>query len=248
MRKVMAADDEGYVRDALRPLIPWETLGCELCQVVTNGRDLIDEMEQAHPDIIITDIRMPQVDGLEVCKYVYDHCPESQVIILSAYSDFTYARTALRYGACEYVLKIELIDELPKAIEKAVKELDKQSREVREESPAEESPDDLYAQMVRYVERNYRKNITLQDIAEQLHANQSYLSRLYKSCSGVNLFDDIQRRRIAKAKECLAASDWKVQMVAEYVGFEDSAYFSRVFKKETGISPKEFRNARENNK
>ena len=102
--------------------------------------------------------------------------------------------------------------------------------------------------MVRYVERNYCKNITLQDIATQLHANQSYLSRLYKTCSGVNLFDDIQRRRIAKAKERLLASDWKVQAVAEYVGFEDSAYFSRVFKKETGMSPKEYRNAHEKNK
>lgn len=247
MHKVMAADDEAYVRDALKQLIPWQSLDCELMQVVSNGQELIDEMEQSHPDIIITDIRMPQLDGLEVCKYVHDRCPEAQVIILSAYSDFTYARTALRYGACEYVLKIEMIDELPKAIEKAVKELDKQSREVREESPAEESPDDLYAQMVRYVERNYRKNITLQDIGAELHANQSYLSRLYKSCSGVNLFDDIQRRRIAKAKECLLASDWKVQMVAEYVGFEDSAYFSRVFKKETGMSPKEYRNAHEKN-
>lgn len=116
-----------------------------------------------------------------------------------------------------------------------------------EESPAQETPDDLYAQMVRYVERNYCKNITLQDIATQLHANQSYLSRLYKTCSGVNLFDDIQRRRIAKAKERLLASDWKVQAVAEYVGFEDSAYFSRVFKKETGMSPKEYRNAHEKN-
>ena len=140
-----------------------------------------------------------------------------------------------------------MIDELPKAIEKAVKELDKQSKEVLEESPAQETPDDLYAQMVRYVERNYCKNITLQDIATQLHANQSYLSRLYKTCSGVNLFDDIQRRRIAKAKERLLASDWKVQAVAEYVGFEDSAYFSRVFKKETGMSPKEYRNAHEKN-
>lgn len=245
MRKVMAADDEAYIREALQRLIPWADLDCELTKVVCNGQQLIDEMEQDHPDIVITDVRMPQLDGLEVCRYVHDRCPEAQVIILSAYSDFSYARTALRYGACEYVLKIDLLEELPKAVEKAVRELEKQKREVLEEGPAQESPADLYAQMVRYVERNYRKNITLQEMSEQLHASQSYLSRLYKNCSGVNLFDDILRRRIDKAKECLMASNWKVQDVAVYVGFEDAAYFSRVFKKQTGMSPKEFRNARE---
>lgn len=247
MWTVMAADDEAYVRDALRQLIDWPSLGCVLCGVVSNGQELIDEMEQTHPDMIITDIRMPLLDGMEVCKYVSERCPEARVIILSAYSDFTYARTALRYGACEYILKTEMLEELPKTIEKVADALRKQREEVLEESPGEPKPGDLYDRMTRYVERNYRKSITLQDIAEQLHANQSYLSRLYKSCSGVNLFDDIQKRRIVKAKECLTASDWRVQTVAEYVGFEDSAYFSRVFKKETGMSPKEYRNAYKKN-
>lgn len=246
MWKVMAADDEAYIRDALQMLIPWQELGCTLTSVVCNGQELIDEMEQAHPDIIITDIRMPQLDGLEVCRYVHERCPESEVIILSAYSDFAYARTALRNGACEYVLKIDLLDELPKAVRKAVSLLEKQKKDVLEKEPEENTAADLYAQMVRYVERNYRRNFTLQELAEHLHANQSYLSRLYKSCSGVNLFDDILRRRIDKAKECLMATNWKIQAVAEYVGFEDSAYFSRVFKKQTGATPKEFRNEREN--
>ena len=128
MWKVMAADDEAYMQQALEKLIPWERLGCTLCRIAPNGQELVEQMELEHPDIVITDIRMPELDGLGVCKYVFEKCPEVQVIILSAYADFTYARTAIRYNACEYVLKTEVLEELPKALEKAMKALEKQRR------------------------------------------------------------------------------------------------------------------------
>ena len=123
MWKVIAADDEGYIREALQKLINWEKMDCSLESVVSDGQELLEKIRGEMPDIVITDIQMPGVDGLEVCKYVYETCPETQVIILTAYSDFEYAKRAIKYSVCEYVLKISIIDELPLAVEKAIGKL-----------------------------------------------------------------------------------------------------------------------------
>lgn len=239
MWKIIAADDEGYIREALQKLIDWEKMNCCLVTVAGDGRELIDIAEENRPDIIITDIRMPVLDGLEVCRYVYETCPETQVILLTAHSEFEYARTAIRYNVCEYVLKVSIIEELPKAVEKAVRELEKSRREMEKEKWEETG--NLYAQMEQYIEQNYHIRISLDEIASALHANGSYLSRLYKNKTGKNLFDAILDRRIEAAREYLIHTDMKTYEISKSVGIEDSGYFSKMFKKKTGISPKEFR-------
>lgn len=242
MWKVMAADDEAYIREALQKMISWEKMDCVLASISTNGQELIDQMEEEHPDIIVTDIQMPVLDGLEVCRYVYETCPETQVILLSAYSAFEYAKKAIKYSACEYVLKVSVLEELPKAVEKAIRELERFRREMEEDKAGkEEGGRGLYLQMEQYIEQNFRQRISLDEIAESLHANRSYLSRLYKSKSGVNLFDAILCKRIEAAKEYLLHTDMKTYEISDAVGFEDAGYFSRVFKRQVGISPKEYR-------
>lgn len=247
MWKVMAADDEAYMREALEKLISWNGMGCELRSVSSNGKELVERMEIEHPDIVITDVKMPVMDGLEVCKYVYETCPEAQVIILSAYSDFEYAKAAIHYSVCEYVLKISVLEELPGAVGKAIRNLEKNRRECLHSGRDAGEPDteDLYNRMVRFIGENYRNKISLDDMAEKLHANRSYLSRLYKSRSGVNLFDDILRMRIEKAKEYMESTERKIYEISEAVGFDDTGYFSRVFKKYTGMSPREYKNGGE---
>ena len=204
MWKVIAADDEGYIREALQKLINWEKMDCSLESVVSDGQELLEKIRGEMPDIVITDIQMPGVDGLEVCKYVYETCPETQVIILTAYSDFEYAKRAIKYSVCEYVLKISIIDELPLAVEKAIGKLSrlKKEIEIQEHTKAEE-PESLLDQIEQYLEENFRKKITLDDIADTLHVNRSYLSRYYKNKTGVNLFDEILMKRVEKAKEYL---------------------------------------------
>ena len=207
MWKVIAADDEGYIREALQKLINWGKMNCSLEKVVSDGQELLEEIGEEMPDIVITDIQMPGVDGLEVCKYIYETCPETQVIILTAYSDFEYAKRAIKYSVCEYVLKISIIDELPQAVEKAIGKLSrlKKELEIQEHTKAEE-PESLLDQIEQYLEENFRKKITLDDIADTLHVNRSYLSRYYKNKTGVNLFDEILMKRVEKAKEYISGA------------------------------------------
>lgn len=239
MWKVMAADDEGYIREALQKLINWEQMDCSLEAIASNGQELIEQIQITVPDLVITDIQMPVVDGLKVCEYIYENCPEVQVILLTAYSEFEYARAAIKYGVCEYVLKLSVMEELPKAVEKAIKELEKSRREIKKTNCEEMTT--LYIQMEEYIEQHYKSKITLDEIAEALHANGSYLSRLYKSKTGKNLFEVISDKRIEAAQDYLLHTNMRTYEIAAAVGIDDSGYFSRLFKKRTGTSPKEFR-------
>lgn len=242
MIRIIAADDEQYLRDALPNLVDWKSLGCSLVKVLKNGRELVEAIEVEKPDIVITDIRMPVMDGLEVCEFVHDNYPSLRVVVLSAYSDFSYARTAMKYDVTEYILKADVVEELPAAIERLTQEINSQTEP---KVSFKESDKDLYESLCEYINLHYREEISLTEVAAFLHANPSYLSRLYKNKAGINVSDDIIRKRIEKAKECLM-TDMKVNDVSEYVGFNDPAYFSRLFKKQTGVSPREYKKSRIN--
>ena len=243
MWKVVAADDEAYIREALKKLINWEKMNCNLIDVVNDGQELINTIEMEEPDIVITDIQMPEVNGIDVCKYLYETYPDIQVIILTAYADFSYAKSAIKYSICDYVLKVSIMDELPEAIEKAIGNLNQLRKEI-EKNPLEQLS--LIQQIDQYIEQNFKNKIALDDIAEALHINSSYLSRVYKLKKGKNLFDTILNLRIEAAKDYLINTDKRTYEISELVGVEDSSYFSKMFKKITGMSPKEYRKQERN--
>lgn len=246
MWKVVAADDEAYIREALKKLINWRKMNCDLIDVVTDGQELINKIEEEEPDIVITDIQMPEVNGVDVCKYLYKTYPETQIIILTAYSDFSYAKSAIKYSVCDYVLKVSIMDELPDAIEKAIGNLNQLRKEIEknEKDPLEQLS--LIQQIDQYIEQNYKNKLSLDDIAEALHINSSYLSRVYKLKRGRNLFDAILNLRIEAAKDYLINTDMRTYEISELVGVEDASYFSKMFKKITGVSPKEYRKQEKN--
>jgi two-component system response regulator YesN len=123
MFKVLIIDDEPIIRKGIRNIVNWENYGCEVCGEAGDGfegKKLITELK---PEIIITDIKMPEFDGLSMISEVNKIVPDSKIIILTGYRDFDFAREAVELGAFEYLLKPTKIEELNAVIARAVKEL-----------------------------------------------------------------------------------------------------------------------------
>lgn len=472
MWKVMLADDEKSIRTALGTLIDWQSLDCEVVYMARSGQDVLDHIGQYRPDLLITDIRMPGVDGVELANRLSGSELPIPIIFLTAYTDFSYAQAAVRYSVADYIVKPNVLEELPQAIRRIQERFGMQPAEQRrriqqevlrallddtftvEEQPranlaayaqlksgggpfqlivvqdlsgqlrrlaktcfaqwdavmfsvsANEfafllmhtlperaqieqacgallgfsssllqmvagvcvsepfssidalraaydrcsgvlcrtfrkqafnlffaslqggSPEQIDAELeallsacekgsvrtvrsvgvlmlVRclrilreinpeysqifidsaiqdriyefksmwefrrlaqdmtmqmrtilsdrqnqtdwlitevndFIAQNYCGHVTLAEIADSVHVNRSYLSRIYKERTGKNVFDVINARRVEKAKELLQTTNMRVYEVALFVGFEDAAYFSRFFKRYTGVSPKKF--------
>lgn len=240
MWKVMIADDENYMLEAMENLIDWKKMNCQLVYKAGNGQVLLEQIKKNPPDIIITDIKMPLVSGIEVAKYVYEHMLPAKVIILSAYADFQYAQEAIKYDVCGYIIKTSVIEMLPGMIQKAVGKLSAPALEVEKDNE-EQFSDDILGRLQKYISEHYMDKLSLTQIANEIHANGSYLSRLYKTKTGQNLFDVINKMKLEKAKEYMSQGK-RIYEIAQMVGFDDVSYFSRVFRKYEGCSPREYEN------
>ncbi len=407
--KIMLADDEPIMRKALQSLIDWERIDCEIVYVAENGQEVLNALIEIKPDILITDIKMPGADGIEISKYIWEKRLSTKVILLTAYADFSYAQSAIRYNVVEYVTKTGAFDELLRAVERCKMMLAEKKMIVSEEKEArmeqffrgvfdgniysdlearyeqlrlpdasysvlffkflmdesterfrrvrlydslknffhlafsdqmiygmfykkdmyglllkctqdsektksslketctkvmdmmdnfmelyvyvgiskvhhhiEELPDaydeaqaalnhswfekseklnfysedmrnemmpvismdskqSLVQESLEYIEKHYQEQMSVSDISRALGTSTSYLSRIFKESTGETIIRTINNKRIEKAKAYLAETDYKVYEVADILGFENVTYFSRFFKKHTGMSPKEYK-------
>jgi two-component system, response regulator YesN len=264
MYKFLFVDDEEIVRRGFRKKIAWEDAGFEFLEPCKNGREAIRRIELEHPDVVMTDIRMPLVDGLEVAAYIADRFPEIIVIILSGHDEFEYARSALRSRVAEYLLKpitsrelsaviAELKARLDDEISHHIPELEIASAQVKfptsDVTPglfnAKESRSFAMTKVDEardYIERNFaKKKLSVDEICRDLFISPSYLSRLLKHHLGKTFIDALTDFRVEKAKQLLSNSELKTYVVADAVGYSDPHYFSTIFKKATGMTPSEYR-------
>ena len=124
MLRVVLVDDEKMIRDGMAATFPWRELGMEVVATAENGQKGLEIVSATQPQIIITDIRMPKMDGLEFIKRVREWLPEVKIIVLSGYDEFSYAQKALRYGVSDYILKPVGVKELSRVLQKLKQDME----------------------------------------------------------------------------------------------------------------------------
>lgn len=248
MYKVLIIDDEVFIREGMKQIIPWKELGCEFIGEAQNGEEGVEKIVKLMPDIIISDIRMPKKSGLEMIDEIKSINKNIQVIILTGFREFEYAQQAIRLGVLRFLLKPSKIEEIKEAITSAVGNLDKLSkREVKnllnEHTYGEiDKPQYLVKQAIEYINQYYNQKLDLQTVADQLYVSTWHLCKVIKKQTGTNFVDLLNNARIENAKRMLLESNMKIYEIAEAVGYADTAYFSKIFKKIAQVTPNEYRN------
>jgi len=241
MYGLVIADDELIIRQGLMT-IPWKEYNIEVLGIASNGKEACDLVREKCPDILLTDIRMPGMDGLSLIEAAKKYNPEIQAILLTGYEDFEYARDAIRLGAIGYILKPSEPEEIIESIERAKKNLDAIHDRANISIKNHKVKNRIICKLIDYIEKHYKDEITLLTAAEHVHMNHIYISRLFKKETGETFLDYLTKFRLKKACILLAKNEYRIYEIASEVGIADSGYFSQLFRKYYGITPSEYRN------
>ncbi len=260
MIDVVIVEDETYIRRGMVVTTPWESLGCRVVGEAGDGREGYDLIRRLKPDIVITDVDMPVLDGIEMLRKL-DGEIDTEYIIISGYNDFDYARQAIKLGVRDYLLKPLDDDDFHSTIGKVIRQIEEKRTLLREHEQnrlllegkvslarvdgfesGHDSRQKYVMSAVKWIEDHYSRNIGISDAASSLEISESYLSRLFKNYMGYTFVEYLTDYRIKMAVQLLKDHHIKIYEVSEQVGYKDPKYFGILFKKKMGVTPMTFKN------
>ncbi len=262
MINLVIADDEIIIRKGLQS-IPWEDYSFRVVGVAKNALEVLELFESNTVDVLLTDIRMPGLSGLELSERALELNPKVKIIFLTGYSEFEYAKQALQMGAFDYLLKPigtdEILDCMKQVRDRVLKEREEEaqarlrerelnnyrvltrSSELVKGNPSEEEAVDMITVILQYIAEHYAEKISLVTLSEHLHFSTVYISRLIKKKTGFTFLEILTNIRMYFAANLLRTTDLKGYEICERIGLTDEHYFTQVFKKVYGMTPNEYK-------
>ena len=238
MKRIVVVEDEDLVRQGIVHAVDWDGIGCQVVGEASNGLAGLAVIRDKKPDLIVADIKMPMMDGIDMVRALRKDGIGCRVIFLTAYSDFSFAQHAVKLGAADYLLKPFRDGELEAAVKRA---LEASPSPVLQTVPEQDVKYSRYVlEAMKYIDTHYSEDIGLGTVADHLGLSESRLSHLFKDETGQSPGSYLIQTRIRAAMEMLKDCRSKVYEVAEQTGFRDIAHFSSTFKKIVGISPSDY--------
>jgi len=267
--KAMVIDDEPvHVRGIIK-YVNWKKFGFDKVVGQYSSKEALKMLQSEEFDLVITDINMPEINGLELIHRINITGKQPDIIIVSGYNEFSYAQEAVRLGVCAYILKpvkpeeieeniqiiadkkkwnsaesdsltiYDILNEMAEDVENQADGVSAEGSRLSKGNIKKIHP--LIQKILLYISKNYAKELTVQEIAEEFQINDSYLSTLFKKEVGINLSNYLQKYRVYRAMELLKNTNLRINEVAYKVGFQNPCYFTEQFKKVFKVTPTEVR-------
>lgn len=243
--RIMIIDDEPKIRRGIKTLLE-EQEGFEVVGIYDNAMSSLSDITEKEPNVLITDIKMPEFSGLDLIEKIREKDKNLYIIILSGYSSFKYAQRAIRSGVYRYLTKPTNPRELLGVLREIELKIEGsgQSPSKGKELEALEVGNLLIRKALDYIELHYAEKIGLKSVSDALYISPNYFSDLFRRHMKVNFSDFLIDFRLKKACILLKKPEYKVSEISEMVGFRDSTYFSTVFKKTYNLTPVEYKNSK----
>jgi two-component system, response regulator YesN len=252
MVKLMITEDELLVREGLKQYFNWAELGVSRIFEAENGKQGKEIALLEKPDLVLTDIRMPEMDGLEMIKQLRSELPNTMFIILTGFSEFSYAKTAIHLGGVhDYLLKPLQYKESLATISTCIENI-KQRKQLQPtvsslndlnqlEEPQDSEGPPLFQRIESFIKENIQHDLSLHMVAEHFFYNPSYLSRLFKTKLNKNYMMFVSEIRVKYAQDCLKQPHLSIADVSKMCGYQSYKHFVKVFKSISRMTPTEYR-------
>lgn len=256
MYRILIADDEPIERKVISKKIQEFFPGQTEVFQAENGREAMEIFERENCDIVLIDIEMPGMNGLDAAERIRDMDRGCSIIFLTAFDEFNYAKKAISVKALEYLLKPANEEELSVVLEEAFRiaderarrrksecaEEEKSEREILDGMPSEEIRMNVVAEEIRrYIAGHYKEDLSLQDVAGAMRYSDAYFCKIFKKYFNRSFIVYLNELRIEKAKQMLEDALRNIKDISSEVGYRDSNYFAKVFKRLTGMTPSDYR-------
>lgn len=251
---VILVDDEEVAVNALKRRVDWKKYGVDEVYMAHSMQEAQSVFQEKVIDVMLCDIEMPQGNGLDLFEWVKSYYPTVECVYVTCHPEFNYMRKALQLGSADYVLKPIDYAELDEVLTQLVERVRRQRRyesippEIIQKVSGEEDSrpkDDVVTAAKRYVREHIQEDIYIADIAKQVYLNEQYLMRTFKKTTGLSILEFITNERLWLAKELLTNTNYPINRVADMVGYGNYSYFTKIFKRNIGMTPQAYRQANE---